>query len=715
ASRRSAILDPNTRCVRAPLFVCQRVQSWTDLLDTVISTNRRLGNRGRSSGSGKRFQFRCSQTALATTRSVVRQTRTCRNKTADNNIFLQATQGIARATNRRFGKNASGFLERGGRDERLGRQRCLGDAQQDRLVLGRTLALGYRTVVFAVDAHALDLLAAQVMAVARLDDLDLAQHLANDRFNVLVVDLHALQAIHVLDFLDQVRSQRLHAEQAQDVVRARLAVDDGFALLHVLALEHDDLTPLRNQLLVFVAVDVLDDQALLALGILAEADDAGALGQDRRLLRLACLEQIGHARQTAGDVAGLRRLLRDTGNHVAHAHFGAVLDRHDRAGRQEVLRSDVGTRQLQLAALGIFQTHDRTQVLRLRAATLRIGDHRRLQAGQFVGLALHGNAVEEVDEANHAGHFGDDRMGMRIPAGHGLARLDRRTVLDRNVRTVRHLVALALAAAGVDHAQLARTGHGHQMTLLVLHRFQVVVLQRAGGLHRHVVHGGRTRSRTTDVEGTHGQLGAGLADRLRGDHTHGLAHVDQVTTSQIATVAELAHAMLGFAGDRRTHLDQLHAGLVELFDQGLVEQGVAGDDRLVVVAGGVDVLDHHTAQHTLAQWLDHIAALDDRLHGDTVLGAAIIQRDDHVLRHVDQATGQVTGVRGLQRRIRQALARAVGRVEVLQHVQAFAEVGLDRGLDDRAVRPRHQATHAGQLANLRHRATRTGVGHDVQR
>ena len=57
----------------------------------------------------------------------------------------------------------------------------------------------------------------------------------------------------------------------------------------------------------------------------------------------------------------------------------------------------------------------------------------------------------------------------------------------------------------------------------------------------------------------------------------------------------------------------------------------------------------------------------------------------------------------------------MGRVEVLQHVEAFAEVGLDRRLDDRAVRSRHQSTHAGQLANLRSGATRAGVGHDEQR
>ena len=140
--------------------------------------------------------------------------------------------------------------------------------------LAGMLVLGRQLGVLLDHADALDLLAVQELGVAGVGDLDLAQHLANDHLDVLVVDLHALQAVHVLDFLDQVGGQRLDAEQAQDVLRIRLAVHHGLALLHVLAFEHDDLAVLRDQLFVLVAVGVLDDQALLALGVLAEADDA---------------------------------------------------------------------------------------------------------------------------------------------------------------------------------------------------------------------------------------------------------------------------------------------------------------------------------------------------------------------------------------------------------------------------------------------------------
>ena len=121
----------------------------------------------------------------------------------------------------------------------------------------------------------------------------------------------------------------------------------------------------------------------------------------------------------------------------------------------------------------------------------------------------------------------------------------------------------------------------------------------------------------------------------------------------------------------------------------------------------------HAAQHAVAQALDDLAAFDQGTHVHAVHGPAVFLDDHQILGHVDESARQVAGVRGLQRRVRQALAGAVGGDEVLQDVQALAEVGRDRRLDDRAVRLGHQAAHAGQLADLRRGAARTGVGHHV--
>src|SRR5206468_1015412 len=93
-------------------------------------------------------------------------------------------------------------------------------------------------------------------------------------------------------------------------------------------------------------------------------------------------------------------------------------------------------------------------------------------------------------------------------------------------------------------------------------------------------------------------------------------------------------------------------------------------------------------------------------------GSAIFLSDRHVLRDVDEAAGEITGVRGLECGVGQTLTRTVRRDEVLEHRQTFTEVRLDRAFDDLAdttgellLRLRHQSAHTGELTDLIARST----------
>src|SRR4029079_10872396 len=79
-----------------------------------------------------------------------------------------------------------------------------------------------------------------------------------------------------------------------------------------------------------------DDDLALALGVLAEGDLAVDLRDDRVVLRLACLEELGDARETTGDVLGLRAFARDLRDDVARLEQVAVLDDDVGADREEV-------------------------------------------------------------------------------------------------------------------------------------------------------------------------------------------------------------------------------------------------------------------------------------------------------------------------------------------------------------------------------------------
>src|SRR5262249_49724983 len=166
------------------------------------------------------------------------------------------------------------------------------------------------------------------------------------------------------------------------------------------------------------------------------------------------------------------------------------------------------------------------------------------------------------------------------------------------------------------------------------------------------------------------------------------------------------------AGHRAADDDLVDAALLELL--GLVEGNhlVFGDDLLAAVhdGGAADPTTDGVGQAAL-----DVLALVDRVLGDALRAAAIFHGHDDVLGDIGKLARQVTRVGRLQRGIGQALTGAVRAGEVLEHAEAFLEVGLDRRLDDLAGRLGHQAAHAGQLPDLLDAAASAGVSHQEDR
>src|SRR5439155_23288186 len=98
---------------------------------------------------------------------------------------------------------------------------------------------------------------------------------------------------------------------------------------------------------------------------------------------------------------------------------------------------------------------------------------------------------------------------------------------------------------------------------------------------------------TTGVEGPHGELGAGLADRLGGDDADGLAAVHPLAGGERAAVALAADADLGLADQHAGRADRFHARLDQPVEHqfGRVFPGL-GQHHAV----DLDVLRHGTAR-----------------------------------------------------------------------------------------------------------------------
>ena len=214
------------------------------------------------------------------------------------------------------------------------------------------------------------------------------------------------------------------------------------------------------------------------------------------------------------------------------------------------------------------------------------------------------------------------------------------------------------------------------------------------------------------MECAHRQLRAWLADRLSRDNTDGFTLIDGAATSEVAAVALAADAKARVASQCGADLDLVHTSSLEHVEHVFVHHlACAKQQRLVFRV--VDLDGGDATQHSIAQALDDLAAFNQGAHVHAVVRSAVVFDDHQILGDIDQTSRQVARVCRLQRRVCQALASTVGGDEVLQNVQTLAEVCGDRRLDDRAIRLGHQTTHAGELTNLRRRATSARVRHHV--
>src|SRR5262249_46679460 len=179
--------------------------------------------------------------------------------------------------------------------------------------------------------------------------------------------------------------------------------------------------------------------------------------------------------------------------------------------------------------------------------------------------------VHQIFEGDVALDLGEDRPGIRIPLGDTLTALNLVAVLDTQACTVRDTVMRAFSAVRVDYRDDHVANHRNNLVVRVLGDILALELHLAVEIRLDERLLGDLR-RTANMEGAHRELGTRFADRLSGNDTHSLAHVDRRAAGQIASVAGSAHTVLGLTGKHRPNAQLLHTGVGNLFDLGLFQQ-----------------------------------------------------------------------------------------------------------------------------------------------
>src|SRR6185436_12276428 len=594
-------------------------------------------------------------------------------------------------------------------DEALGRQRSLRNSKQERLIRRRLPALGLHPGLLHLEEALVDLLPLEEVRIARVLDPDLLQHLPDDDLDVLVVDPHALESVDLLDLVHQVFLHRLDYLDLEDVVRVDRSLGEAVAGVDVVPLLDVHVLALGDQVLARLARVPDHDQLLHASGHAAELHAPVDLADGRGVLRLARFEELGHAGQTARDVAGLRDLAADLDQRLAGRDLVAVAHEEPRPGRERIARDP---------AVPLADDVD----VRMEHLLAVVDDDHEPEARVLVDLVADGNLLLDIDESHDARLLGENRRVERVPLEELAARIDLDAVAYVERGAVRRRVALTRLAVRTLDLHLALVADHDQLAAHALDRLQIAEDDLARSLRLDLRLLDDASGHAADVERTERELRAGLADRLRRDDARGLAQVDHAAGRQVASVAFRARAARRLALEDGANRHLLDApALLDRLGHDLVDL-LAGTDETVARVRIHDVLDRHASEHPVAERLDDLLALLEGADLEAVDRAAILDVDDHVLRHVHEAPREIAGVRRLERRVREALPGAVRGHEVLEHGEAFLEVVDDRRLDDLAQTARdlllrlgHEAAHPGELADLLLRSARAGVGHHEDR
>ena len=263
----------------------------------------------------------------------------------------------------------------------------------------------------------------------------------------------------------------------------------------------------RHKVLALDATFTLHNNGSLAPSFFAKQFyDAIDLRHDRRVFRLARLEDFCDAGQTASDVLRARHFTRRFGEHVARSHGLALRD------------FDVGFLRQIVKVKNLARCVFKHNLWMINALVFH--DHLpQMAAGVFFDAKRF--ALNDVFVANLARDFRKNRDGVRIPLHEHGTCLDLVVFLNFKNRTCWNLKLLEFAALGVEQRDFTVASQHNLFTLFVFYRTQTGKLDGASLLSAALIFFNGPLTNTTDMERPHRQLRTRFANALSCNDTDG--------------------------------------------------------------------------------------------------------------------------------------------------------------------------------------------------
>ena len=367
---------------------------------------------------------------------------------------------------------------------------------------------------------------------------------------MLVINLHTLQTINVLNLIHDVLLHGCGTLDGQDVGWRDSTIGKWSAGTNVVVLLNQYLTVGWNEVLLdglFTTQTRSDDDFAITTLQLTHRDFAINFGNSCGVARVASLEELCNARQTAGDITTATDDTRYLNEHVTCLDFLTVFDGNVTTDGKVVVTQDVA---VFIKDMNGGHTH----------SVVRLYHDEFLQARLFVGLDLIVDTFDNVLELHLTRHFGHNNCVEGIPLCDDFVLLDNVAVVLIKCATIWHIgCEQDDSCGGVDEANFCQTTYHYlcRGTDLIhyVNGTQFLELEASVVLCLDAGIGGCITCHTTCVEGSQRQLCTRLTNGLSCDDAHCFALLHHTTGSEVAAVALHADTLLAFASEHGTYLD----------------------------------------------------------------------------------------------------------------------------------------------------------------
>ncbi len=390
--------------------------------------------------------------------------------------------------------------------------------------------------------------------VTRIHHFHLAHHLTYNHLKVLVVDLHALQTVHILYFVHNIFLYGCGPHDCQNVGRCGSTVGERHTCTDIVVLLYQYLLGQWNHILLGLSRFGSDGDFLVSALDLAERHLSVDFGYHSRVRWITRFEQLGYTRKTSRDVTCFAHGTRYLHQCITGLDVVVLIFYNVRTKRKGVCT--------QYIVVFIYD------VSRGRFGFItRLDDYLLLQAGLFVRLNLVGHVLGKVLKADLSSCFRDDHSIEWVPFADEITLLHLVAIVEVKLRSVGNIVRYQYdLGVGINDAHFYQSAHNHLVGFITgvgcLHVAQLIEFQDTIVLGCDAVFGCYVRSNTSHVECTQRKLCTRFSDRLCGNYPHSFTFLYHASRGQVSSVALRAYTMMRFTGQHRTDLHTFNGGLI---------------------------------------------------------------------------------------------------------------------------------------------------------